>query len=223
MESNRTHFVRIAGQVRGPVSVDQLREMGGIDIITPETEVAPRADGPWVQLATLAICPEVFPARRGIAFKTAKFEEINRGPAPAMNPAEAIEQALRPPASFRGREVLVTPQVLRGTRDGEPPNEVQEMVLAVGRRVAAHAPVVVLPPAAPRFPRWPWFAAVSLLGSTAIMCIPLLYDRKYDAMSTSILGCWSVMFNGLLLAVMLMDRRIGNHVRTNKAKMDALQ
>ena len=223
MESNRIYFVRIGGQVRGPVRVDQLREMGGIDVITPESEVAPGADGPWTRLATLPICPEVFPARRGIGFKAAKFEEINQGSAPAMNPAEAIEQSLRSPASFRGREVVVTPQVLRGTRDGDPPNDVQEMVLEVGRRVAAHAPVVVPAPPPQRFPRWRWFVTASLLGSAGIMCIPLLYDRKYDAMSTSILGCWTVMFNGLLIAVLVFDRRIGQQVQSNKATMDALR
>lgn len=223
MESNRLHFVRIAGQVRGPIGIEQLREMGSIDVITPETEIAPSATGPWVRLATLAICPEVFPIRRAIEFKATRFEEINQASTPAMDPQEVIEQSLRTPASFRGREVVVTPQVLRGTRDGESPNEVQEMVLEVGRRVAANTPEVVLPPPPPRFPRWPWFAIASGLGSTAIMCIPLLYDRKYDVMSTSILGCWAVMFNGLLVAVLLIDRRIDAHVRLNKSKMDALQ
>jgi hypothetical protein len=60
MESNRLHFVRIAGQVRGPIAVEQLREMGSVDAITRETEIAAGPDGPWARLATLAICPEVF-------------------------------------------------------------------------------------------------------------------------------------------------------------------
>ena len=97
------------------------------------------------------------------------------------------------------------------------------MVLDVGRRVAANAPPEMLSPAPRRFPRWPWFAALAVFGSAAIMSIPLLYDRKYDVMSTSILGCWTVMFNGLLITLALVDRRIGEQVRTNQSKMNALQ
>src|SRR5207248_2734953 len=91
MESNRIHFVRIAGAVRGPVDVDQLREMASIAVVTPETEIAPHADGPWVRLATLAICPDVFPARRAIEFRAAQFEVINENAAPTMDPQQVIE------------------------------------------------------------------------------------------------------------------------------------
>lgn len=223
MDSNGIHFVKIAGVVRGPVGVAQLREMGCIDVITAETEIASGPDGPWVRLATLPICADVFPPRPAIMFKAAQFEAINRGTAPAMDPAEAIEQANRPPATLRDREVLVTPRSLRGTRSDEPPNEVQAMVLEVGRRVAANAPVVLLPPPPPRFPRWPWFAALSVIGSTGIMCIPLLYDGKYDPMSISILGGWVVLFNGLLVMLLMMDRRLGAEAQLNQSKIDALQ
>jgi hypothetical protein len=223
MEPPRPYFVRIAGQVRGPIGVEQLREMGTIDVVTPETEIASSAEGPWVRLATLAICPEVFPARRAIAFKAAQFEAISLGAAPPMDPQQAIEQALHSPAALRGRELFVPPHLARRQLDSDPLNDVQEMVLEVGRRVAANAPEVVLPLPPSRLPRWPWFAALSVVGSIAIMCIPFLYDRKYDVMSTSILGCWTVMFNGLLIAVLLIDRRIDAHVRLSKSKMNALQ
>src|SRR5476651_2447253 len=164
MDSKRAFYVRVVGGVRGPLGLEHLREMASVDVITPENEIAENASGPWVRLATLAICADVFPARRVIGFKEAEFEELNRGPTPAMDPNEALAQANRPPAAFRGREVVVTPQVLRRPRDGEPPNEVQEMVLEVGRRVAANEPPVVLPPVPGPFPRWPWFAALSVLG-----------------------------------------------------------
>lgn len=223
MEPSLVYFVRIAGAVRGPVGIEQLREMGSIEVITPETEIAPQANGPWVRLATRAICSEVFPARRAIEFKTAQFEEINRDSTPAVDLDETIERAKRLPAAFRGREVVVPPHVVRPPRDGDPHNEVQEMVLDVGRRVAAHAPVVVLPPPPPRFPRWPWFAALSVVGSMAIMSIPLLYDRRYDQMSVSILGMWTVMFNGLLVGAMMLDRRLSAMARSSQAKLDALR
>lgn len=222
MDSNGPYLVKIAGAVRGPVGIAQLREMGTIDVVTPETEIAPRPEGPWVRLATLAICVDVFPPRRAIEFKAAQFEELNRGPAPGMNPAEAIEQANRPPPTMRGREVRVTPQGLRATRSDQPRNEMQEMVLDVGRRVAANAPVVVLPPPPPRFRRWPWFAALSLFGSAGILAIPLLYDGNYDAMSTSILAGWVVLFNGLLAMLLVLDRRLDAETRLNRAKMDIL-
>lgn len=223
MESPRIHFVRIAGAVRGPVSVAQLREMAGIAVVAPDTDVAAHADGPWVKLATLAIALEVFPARRAVEFKPTQFEEINRAGPAAMDPAEAIEQALRPPKSFRGREVVVAPLGLRGKRDGEPLSDVQEMVLEVGRRVAAHAPPAAMPRPPPRFRHWPWFAAASVLGTTAILCVPLCYGRKYDAMSVSILGGWGVMFNGLLALLLVTERRMKEMLRSNKSRFDALQ
>lgn len=222
MDSKSVHYVRVAGEVRGPIGLAQLRDMASVDVITSETEVAPRADGPWARLATLAICAEVFPARRVLGFKAAEFEELNRGTAPAMDPNEAIAQANRPPASFRGREIVVSPLGVRGTRDDEPPNEVQAMVLEVEQRVAANAPPVVLPRAPGPFPRWPWFVVPSVLGSAGILCIPLLYDRRYDEMSVSILIGWVVLFNALLIALMMIDRGLGNRASAKKAKMDKL-
>ena len=55
------------------------------------------------------------------------------------------------------------------------------------------------------------------------MCIPLLYDRRYDVTSMSILLSWVVMLNGLLLAAMILDRRIGKHMHGEKSKLDKLR
>ena len=223
MTSNRVYFVRIAGAVRGPLGMEHLRDLATGNVITPEAEIAPGADGPWERMATLAICAEVFPARRVLGFKAAQFEELNRGSAPAVEPDEIIAQALRPLGALRGREVVVSPQVLRGTREGEPPNEVQAMVLEVGRRVAANAPPVALPQPPSAFPRWPWFAVPSVFGSAGILCIPLLYGRRYDPMSVSILVGWVVLFNGLLVALMMIDRQLDDRVRLHKSKMGTLR
>lgn len=220
MESPRVHFVRIAGEVRGPLGLEQLRDLGGVEVITPESVVAPSAAGPWTPIATLPICAEVFPARRVIGFKAKEFEEINRGTAPAMDPAEATAQANRSPASFRGREVLVTPQGLQGTRDGEPPNDVQVMVLEVGRKIAAHAPPAPPPPRRSLIPRWRWFVIPSFVGTAGIMAIPLLYDRQYDPSSVSILIGWTVLFNLLLVGIMALDRSLGDKVQAGIRKAE---
>ena len=212
MESPRVHFIRIAGEVRGPVGIEQLRDLGSVEVITPESLVAPSAAGPWTPIAALPICAEVFPPRRVIGFKAKEFEEINRGAAAAMNPEEAILQANQPPSSFRGREVLVTPPGRRGTRDGEPPNEVQAMVLEVGRQIAAHAPPPAPPPRRPRFPRWRWLVFPSVFGTAGIMAIPLLYDRQYDSSSLSILIGWTGLFNLLLVGILALDRSLGDKV-----------
>lgn len=213
MEAPRIHFVRIAGEVRGPAAIEQLRELGSIDVITPESLVAPSADGPWTPISQLPICPEVFPARRVLAFKPTDFEQINRGAAPGMNPEQAMLEANRMPASLRGREVLVTPQGLRGPPAGAPPNEVQIMVEEVGRKIAAHAPPAPPPPRRPRFPRWRWLVIPSVVGSAGIMAIPLLYDRQYDSASVSILFGWTVLFNLLLVGILMLDRSLGNRVQ----------
>lgn len=220
MEPPRVHFIRIAGEVRGPVGIEQLRDLGSVEVITPDSVVAPSPAGPWTPIAALPICAEVFPARRVIGFKATVFEEINRGAAPAMNPEEALMQANQPPSSFRGREVLVTPQGLRGTRDGEPPNEVQAMVLEVGRKIAAHAPPPPPLPRRPRFPRWRWFVIPSFFGTAGIMAIPLLYDRQYDPASVSILIGWTVLFNLLLVGILALDRSLGDKVQAGIRKAE---
>jgi len=207
MDSKRVFYVRISGELRGPVGVEQLRDLADVEVITPDTTVARSPDGPWEPLATLAICPEVFPARRVLGFKAAEFETINRESAPGMDPKEVIEQAHKVPESFRGREVVVTPQVVRGPREGDPPNDVQEMVLEVGRRVAANAPVVLLPSPPPRYPRWRWFLALAITGSTGIWCIPLLYDGRYDETSITILAGWVVLYDMFLLYLMFIDHQ----------------
>ena len=139
VDSSPSFFVRFAEGVRGPMAAEHLRDLAGAGFVTRDTEVAPAANGPWTRLAAHAIYAEVFPERRGIAFKAAQFDQVADRTAPALDPDRVLLEANSPPASFRGREILVTPQGVRGTGDGEAPNEVQQMVQEVGRRVAAHA------------------------------------------------------------------------------------
>jgi len=214
------HFVRLAGVVRGPLRLEHVREMAESGVITPETEIAPAADGPWVPLAALPLCAEIMPVRRVLGFKAAEFDQLNQGSAPAMDPNEVILQANQPPASFRGREVAVTPLGRLGPRAGGA-NEVQAMVLEVGRRVAANAPPVVLPPPPARFPRWRWFLALGVLGTAFILCIPRFYpDRKSDEFTFSILAGWIVLYDGFLVLVMVMERGVRERLRLRSLEPD---
>lgn len=220
MDTKRVHFIRIAGVVRGPLAGEDLRDLAEAGIVTPETEAATGAGGPWAGLATLAIWAEVFPARRVLGFKATEFVEVNRGSvAAAVDVNNEIAHANRPAAALRGREVVVKPSVRRGPREGEPLNEVQVIVQDVGRVVAEHTPLVPLPPAV-AFPRWRWFAVPSGIGSVGLLCIPLLYDGRYDSLTVSIISGWVVLWNGLLLGVMVADRKFSATVRRNKSKLE---
>ena len=219
MEPTRKFYFRVAGETRGPATVEQLRDFAGIAVITGETEIAASASGPWARRATLAICAEVFPARRTHEFGANQFKELNPAAAPPVDHHEIIAHANRPPESFRGREVIVNP-ALHLTRADERPNEVQLIVQEVGRKVAANAPVVVLPPTPSPFPRWRWFAVAAVLGSAGILSIPLFYEQGYDSTSTMIVGGWTVLLNALLVAVMIFDRSLGGKIGSNVGKIE---
>jgi hypothetical protein len=217
------YFVRIAGELRGPLGAEQLRSLAEAEVIAPETAVRDGANGPWVALATQAICADVFPPRRALGFKAAEFEEINKAEGPAIDPNEIAAQAQRAPASFRGREVIVAPLGRRGTLAHEDPNEVQQIVQEVGRKIAAHAPPET-PPAKRRWwRRWLWVGVPAVLGTAGIMAIPLLYDRSYDDMSVSILLSWVVLYNGFLAMVVVWDAQLRDRGRVSKEKMDTLR
>ncbi len=85
------------------------------------------------------------------------------------------------------------------------------------------APVVVLPPPPPRFPNWPWFAALAVVGTAAIMSIPLLYERQYDDMSVAILLGWVGLFNAVVGFLFLLDYRMSEQARSSRSKTDTLQ
>ena len=222
MATSPAFYFRVAGILRGPATVAQLRDLAGVYVITPETEIAPSVGGPWTAIAQTPVHLEVFPPRPAIEFKAAEFESLNPASAPAITVDGIKETALQSPSALRGREVIVSPKVARPSRDGDPANDVQAMVLEVGRRVAASTPEVVLPPP-PRSYRWVWFAVPAVLGTTGIVCIPLLYGRQVDAISFSILGGWVVLFNGFLVALLAVDRQLDDRVKRNRAKMEQLK
>ena len=76
--------------LQSTMSLEQMRDLGTVDVITPATEIAMSANGPWVALSTLAIYPEVFPAKPALGFKRAEFDEINHDAAPVFD-VDALE------------------------------------------------------------------------------------------------------------------------------------
>jgi len=223
MDTLRVHFIRNGSEVRGPLATEHLRELAEVGIAIPETESGASAAGLWTGRAEHAVAAEVWPRRRMLEFKAAEFSAVNEAVRP-LEACEMIAHALRPAEALRGQEVLVRPTVLRGTRDGEPPNEVQRMVQEVGRKVAENAPPIMLPPPpVVSFPRWPWFAVAAVLGSGGFPSFPFFYNAPYDGMTVAILSGWVALFNGGLLALMVFDRGLSQTVRRNKGKMDALK
>ena len=206
MSSPASHYVRVGGEVRGPLRTEQLREMATIEVVTPESEVAASPDGPWVRLATLPLWEVVKPIPPAFGFKPNEFSQINTDAVPAMDPNEEIRRASQPAASLRGREVVV-PTSLRATRGDEPLNEVQRMVLEVNERVAAYAPPEILPPVPSRFRFLRWLVPLSVIGSGVILGLPWYYGRSYDRMSVVILLGWVALYNTMLVAVPLLEAR----------------
>ena len=93
METTPSLFVRLHGLVRGPVAPAQLRNWAESGVITPATEVAAEAGGPWVQLETLPAAADLFPKRVQFGFKTPAFENANRDSAPPVDHRELIALA----------------------------------------------------------------------------------------------------------------------------------
>jgi len=96
-------FVRIDNEVRGPLTPDQLRELAEASTITPETEAATDAAGPWMRFCEIPDCIELFPERPQYKFKAALFEQVNRPDAPPVDHQDLIAAANRPPPSIPGR------------------------------------------------------------------------------------------------------------------------
>lgn len=101
-------YVRINDAVRGPFTRDQLRTLGEVGTITPETEVSVQPEGPWAKLQDAPDCVEIFPPRRQFQFKTREFENVNQPPAPAAaGPAPAgTPPPLLPPAAVDVMEIV---------------------------------------------------------------------------------------------------------------------
>ncbi len=220
MESPRVHFVRFAGEIRGPLAVEHLRDLADVGAITPDTEVGANASGPWTPLRTQPFSADVFPAKAAMGFREKEIETLNRPSAPAVDLQALIQAASVPGPVLRGREVVVTPQTPRAVKPAAPLNDVQLMVREVGAKIAAHEPPVTHAPRPKPFPRWKWFALPSLVGTPLIWTIPWFYGQAYAGMTLNITLGWTVLFNALLVALMVLDARYRNEVGEARAKIE---
>ncbi|HWA26308.1 MAG TPA: DUF4339 domain-containing protein [Lacunisphaera sp.] len=193
-----TH-VRIGGEAKGPLRPAQLRELAEGGAITPATEAAASADGPWRPIREWPEHLAIFPPRPILQFKAPEFEAVNRGPAPPVDHRELIAWANLPapaggkPAASPGSPITPKP---------EPVNDVLELVREVARVDALHAKPMVFPDRpklSRRFVHYLILAATgnALLGGTVLHYWPI------DELSAAIFGGWAVLFNGGLAFIML--------------------
>jgi len=95
MEAPSATFLRLADELRGPFTREQLRLLAESGVITPETAGAAGAQGPWSPLRDRPDAAEIFPARREFQFKAAEFERVN----PAVAAPHAAPHERLPPRS----------------------------------------------------------------------------------------------------------------------------
>ena len=189
-------FVRIAGDVRGPYGVDQLRQLAEVEVITPATEAALSAAGPWARLETMIEVAAVFPPRAKLGFKPAEFAVDNRESAPEVNLRDLIASANgpSPPAVAAGMGARIAAG--DAEKKQKSPNEVAEFVRDVQRREAQFAPP--LPPPKPWRPsrRLKFCVVLALAGNATLAAIPAIYGALHDEMSMTLLAAWAVLYNG---------------------------
>ncbi len=212
-------YVCIAGEVRGPYSRAQLRDLAAVQVVTLETLTADAA-GAWVPLGTLPWSAEVMPTKRDFGFRAAEFEELNRTDAKPIEVDHLTRVANAPPPEFRGREVIVAPLGRKGTLDHEGPNEVQQIVREVGQRIMANEPPLVLPPPRSPFPRWRWFLTAAVVGTAGFAMLPRIYQHNwnYEPITFSIVAGWIVLYDGFLVYLMVLDRKLNSGVQETMAK-----
>ena len=95
MPTGPRFFVRLNGEPHGPFATEQLRELADVGVVTPQTEAALDAAGPWTTLCALPESAGIFPDRRQFQFKARVFESVNRSDTPPVDHRELIAAAQR--------------------------------------------------------------------------------------------------------------------------------
>jgi len=95
-------YVRLQGEVRGPFGAERLAELAQAEVVTPATDAAPAADGPWAPLGGREDCAALFPARPAVRFRAKDFTPVNR---PAGAPVDVADWF----ATARGPDAPRTP------------------------------------------------------------------------------------------------------------------
>jgi len=118
MPSAPTIFLRLGNEVRGPFGRERLRELAASNVVTPATEAAETAGGPWIRLQELPEWTDIFPTRAHYRFKARQFVPVNRSDAPPVDHREMIGAAQRNDG--------VAPAA--GPATPPPPNEIETIL-----------------------------------------------------------------------------------------------
>ena len=94
MEIRPSLYLRLGGRARGPLYVEQLRELAAAGTITPATEACADADGPWMPLQALPVRVLLF--TDGAPLKMPEFERANLASSPPIDHRDLIVAAHRP-------------------------------------------------------------------------------------------------------------------------------
>jgi hypothetical protein len=189
--------VRIGGEVRGPLRPAQLSELVEGGAITPATEAAAGAAGPWSPIKDWPECATLFPPRPVLTFKAAEFEAVNLRPTPPVDHREMIAWAnLPPPAGVAKNPAPAAPKP-------EPVNEVLEIVRAVAKEEAKYEKPMVFPTRRHQHRRLIHFLMLAAAGSAVVAGVGFIY-RPLDELSMTILCGWTILYIGGLAMIMLV-------------------
>lgn len=109
-------FLRLSNEVRGPFGRDRLRELALTGVVTPATEAAENAAGPWIKIEAMAGWEDIFPERPQFRFKAKQFDSVNQ---PAETPVDHRELIAAANRAYRAAPAAASPR---------PLNEVEEIL-----------------------------------------------------------------------------------------------
>lgn len=200
MSAAKISHVRIGHVVRGPLHLAQLLELAEGGAITPTTDAAASATGPWSPINTWPEGAQLFPARPTLLFKATEFEHVNRGSSPPVDHRDLIAWANLPPpvgaAKAPGPVILAAPKP-------EPVNEVLEIVREVARVDLQHAKPLVFPSRRKMSRRFMHCLIMAAIGNGLLVVFTLGYDGMSDEWSRLIIFGWTGLFNAGLAVIML--------------------
>jgi hypothetical protein len=190
-------FVQIGAEIRGPYDVEQLRQLAEVEVITPATEAAETATGPWTKLEMRTERAAVFPSRAQMKFKATEFAVKNRDSETPLDHRDMIAAANLPPPATAGAAAERF-AAAEADKKSTASDEVGEMVREVARRHADFAP----PPPPPKRRRWSrrlkLVAVLAVVGNAVLAAIPVAYGAMHDGQSMMMVGGWAVLYNGAM-------------------------
>lgn len=90
-----TLYLRLGNEVRGPFGRERLRELARDGVVTPGTEAAESAAGPWMDIQQSTGWADIFPERPQYQFKAKAFVAVNPRGEPLADHRDLIAAAHR--------------------------------------------------------------------------------------------------------------------------------